>query len=97
VLVFAISVEHPLDVAVQCSHDANARHHGRAVEFDYQDQGFYRGRPLLELLFGLGQLLDIFRRVLQGDGLANRGAGEWVRRSGSTKALLLRPPAAASW
>jgi len=34
VLVLAISVEHPLDVAVQCSQYADARHHGRAIELD---------------------------------------------------------------
>ena len=48
--------------AVQRSHDTDARHHGRAVEFDNQEQGFYRGLPLLEILLGLGKLLDIIGR-----------------------------------
>ena len=72
-LVFAISVEHPLDVAVQSSHDADARHHGRAVELDYHEQGFNRGLPLVEQLLGLGELLDVFRGVLQGNDLATVG------------------------
>jgi len=32
--VFSIGVENAHDVTVQCSHDADARHHGRAVMFD---------------------------------------------------------------
>jgi hypothetical protein len=30
-MVFAIRIEHPLDVTVQGSHDADAREHRRAV------------------------------------------------------------------
>jgi len=33
------------------------------VEFDNQERGFYRGLPLLEILLGLGKLLDIVRRL----------------------------------
>jgi hypothetical protein len=52
--VFAIGIEHALDVAVQRSHDANVREHRwAAVAFGDQDQGFYRGLPLLDLLFAL--------------------------------------------
>jgi len=50
------SVEHPLDVSVQRPHEANPRHHGRAIELDDQEQGFYRGLLLLEILLGLGKL-----------------------------------------
>ena len=38
-------------------HDADARHHGRAVELDYQEQGFNRGLPLVEQLLGLGSFM----------------------------------------
>ena len=40
--VFAIGIEHPFDVAVQGSHDADTRKHRRAIEFDDQEQGFDR-------------------------------------------------------
>ena len=46
--VFPRSIKLPLDVSVQCSHDADARHHGGAAEFDNQEQRFYRGPPLIE-------------------------------------------------
>jgi hypothetical protein len=40
--------------AVQRPHHTDARHHGRAIELDDQQQGFYRGLPLSELLLSLG-------------------------------------------
>jgi hypothetical protein len=50
------------------------RHHRRAaVAFGDQDQRFDRRLPLLELLFGLRQLLDISGRVLKRDKLAAAG------------------------
>jgi hypothetical protein len=46
--------EHALDVSVQRSHDADARHHRRAaVAFGGQDQDFNGSLPFLELLLGL--------------------------------------------
>ena len=72
--------EHPLDVAVSML--ADARHHGRAVEFDNQEQGFYRSPPLLEILLGLGKLLDIVGGVLERDELTTAGQGNrrrWTR------------------
>jgi hypothetical protein len=57
-------------VPVQRSHDADAREHRWAAMLCHQDQGFDRGLPLWELLFGLGKLLDIFGGVLKGDELA---------------------------
>jgi hypothetical protein len=51
--VFAIRIKHPFDVAVQCPHDADARHHGGPVEFNDQEQGFDRGLPLLEVVLSL--------------------------------------------
>ena len=52
--VFTRWIKLPLDVPVQRSQDADARHHGGPVELDDQEQGFDRGLPLLEQLFGLG-------------------------------------------
>jgi hypothetical protein len=72
-VVFAIGIEHALDVSIQRPHDADARHHRAAVAFGDQDQRFDRNLPFLELLFGLWQLLDISGCVLEGDELATLG------------------------
>jgi hypothetical protein len=48
-------VEHALDVPIESPQHSNARHHGWAVELDDQEQGFYRGLPLIEILLGLGK------------------------------------------
>jgi hypothetical protein len=73
-MLFAIGIEHAFDVPVKRPHDADARHHRRAaVAFGDQDQRFDRRLPLLELLFGLRQLLDISGRVLKRDKLAAAG------------------------
>jgi len=82
--VFTRWIKLPLDVPVQRSQDADARHHGGPVELDDQEQGFDRGLPLLEQLFGLGKLLDIVRGVLEGDELATAGARKSVRRRRAT-------------
>ena len=68
--VFTRWIKLPLDVSVQRSQDADARHHGGPVELDDQEQGFDRGLPLLEQLFGLGKLLDIFGGIAQSQQLA---------------------------
>jgi len=82
--VLARRIEHPLDVPVESPQHADARHHGGPVELDDQEQGFDRGLPLLEQLFGLGKLLDIVRGVLEGDELATAGARKSVRRRRAT-------------
>jgi hypothetical protein len=64
--IFSRSIKLPNVAAVQCPHDTDARHHRRAVELDDQEQGFYRGLPLPELLLGLGKLLDIVRGARLG-------------------------------
>jgi hypothetical protein len=71
--VLARRIEHPLDVTVQGSHDADAREHRRAVLADDQKQGLDRILPFLDLLFGLRQLLDISGGILEGDELATLG------------------------
>ena len=68
--VFARRIEHPLDVAVQCPHDADAHHHGRPVELDDQEQGFDRGLPFLEILLSLRQFHDVVGGVAQSYQLA---------------------------
>jgi len=44
--------------------------HHRPAALGRHDQGFYRSLPLLEILLGLGKLLDIVRGVLEGYDLA---------------------------
>jgi hypothetical protein len=44
----------------------------------HQEQGFYRCLPLLEILLGLGKLLDKFGGALEGDELATTGQGNGV-------------------
>src|SRR5712664_4033855 len=52
---------------------ADARHHGGPVELDDQEQGFDRGLPLLEQLFGLRKIGDVSASVFEGDKLATAG------------------------
>ncbi len=49
----------PNVAAVECPHDSDARHHGRTVEFDDQEQGFDRGLPFLEILLSLRTPLSL--------------------------------------
>ena len=72
-MILARGIKLPNVATVQRPHDPDARHHGRTVEFDDQEQGFDRGLPRLEILLGLGELLDIVRGVLEGDELASAG------------------------
>src|SRR5258706_7500026 len=77
--IFARRIEHPLDVPVQCPHNADARHHGRAVVLDDQEHGFDRRLPLGEILLGFGQLHhDVTGGVLEGDKLATAGKGNRI-------------------
>jgi hypothetical protein len=58
--------EYPLDVSVQCPHDADARKHRRAAfAFGDQDQRLDRSLPLLDLLFCLRQVLDISTKTIR--------------------------------
>ncbi|HEY6676809.1 MAG TPA: hypothetical protein VIZ87_08470 [Terrimicrobium sp.] len=68
-------------MAVQSSQDADARHHGRAIEFDYQEQRFDRGLPFLENLLALGSFWIWFATSLRVTSWRPRGRG-----MGSSKA-----------
>jgi hypothetical protein len=65
--------KHLLDVPIERPQHADARHHGRAVELDDQQQSFDRGLPLLEILLSLRKLLGIVRGILEGNELATAG------------------------
>jgi len=73
--VFTIGVEHALDAAIECPHDANASKHRRATEIHDEEKGLHRGLPLRCRMFGLRQPRDVSRRVTQGDKLATAGSG----------------------
>ena len=65
--ILAGRIEHPPDVAIECPHHADARHHRRAVLFSDQDQAFHRCLPFRRFVFCLWQLGDVGPGVLQGD------------------------------
>jgi hypothetical protein len=50
--------------------NANAGHHGGPAKLDDQEQGFYRGLPLLEILLGLRQACDVVASIAQSRELA---------------------------
>ncbi|HEY4848223.1 MAG TPA: hypothetical protein VIH87_10675 [Methylocella sp.] len=80
-MVLAVWIENPLDVSVKRPHNADAREHRRAaVAFGDQDQGFNGSLPLLDLLFGLRELLDISGSILEGDKLTTAGQRDWDPR-----------------
>jgi hypothetical protein len=53
-VLFAVGIEHALDVPVRCPHDADARKHCRPIRFRDQDQSFHRNS-----LAALGSLSQI--------------------------------------
>ena len=75
--VFPRSNKLPLDVSVQCSQQANARHHVGPLNSTTQER-FYRGLPFLELLLGLWKLLDIFGSFFEGDERVAAGQGNRI-------------------
>ena len=50
--------------------NANAGHRGGPAKLDDQEQGFYRGLPLLEILLGLRQACDVVASIAQSRELA---------------------------
>ena len=49
-----------------------------AMSLCTQEQGFYRGLPLLKILLSLGKLLDVVRGVLEGNELATAWQGNGI-------------------
>jgi hypothetical protein len=62
--VFAIGIEHALDVAVQCPHDADSRQHRGTASHRDEYQGFHRVLPFRRGMIGLGKLGDVVAGVL---------------------------------
>jgi hypothetical protein len=70
-----IGIKHPLNVAVQGSHNADTRKHRRPSRRRDQDQRFHGRLPLRGLVLGLRQLRYVPAGILEGDKLANAAAG----------------------
>jgi hypothetical protein len=66
-MLFAGWIKHPLSLAVQGSHDTDARKHRRAAERYHQDQRLHSGLPLRGLVLGLRELGDVLAGVLERD------------------------------
>ena len=62
-------IEHPFDMAVQGSHDADAGEHRRPARRRHQDQGLHGRLPLRGLVLTLGKLRDVVAGILERDEL----------------------------
>jgi hypothetical protein len=81
--VFTRWIKLPLDVSVQRSQHADARHHRRAVEFNDEKQGFNRGLPFLEQLLSLRQAGDVIAGIAQSHELTpTRQQDRIIERTG---------------
>jgi hypothetical protein len=73
--VFALGIEHPLDMTVERLHDPHARHHRWPVLLNHQQQCLDSGLPFVEPLVGLRKLGDVGPRIFEGEQLL-RSSGE---------------------
>jgi hypothetical protein len=55
-MVFAIRIEHPLDVTVQGPHYTDAREHRRSVMLCNQQKRLHRGLPFHGIVFCFGAI-----------------------------------------
>jgi hypothetical protein len=86
--VFAVRIEHPFDVSVQCPQHTNAGMHQKVVAFRGADQATDRGLPLVELLIGLRKLGNVVACVGGGGAGDNFAAGCSSRRCPGQQFLL---------
>jgi hypothetical protein len=77
-VILAVGIEYPLDVAIQCPQHANARVQQRPAIFGRHQQRLDRGLPMVALGFFPRQGMDVFASVEQGDELATVGKGDWI-------------------
>jgi hypothetical protein len=76
--ILARWIEHPLDAAVQCPHDADPREHRRAAVRRHQDQGFHRRLPIQRFVFRLRQFGYVGAGVLQRYELPSVGQRDGI-------------------
>src|ERR1700722_9001509 len=77
VMLFAIRIEHPLDMTVKRPHHPDPYVQQRPAAFHSHDQRLRRSRPFAGVLLGLGQLHDVAGGVLEGDELAALRYRDW--------------------
>ena len=65
--LFARWIEDALNMAVQRSHDADARERRRAAARRHEDQSLHCRLPLRRRVLGFRKLGDVVARILQGD------------------------------
>jgi len=70
--IFALGIEHPLDMTIQRLHDPNPRHHRRTAPSD-QHQDLDRGLPFRQVGFLFRQASDVVGGVTKRDELAPIG------------------------
>ena len=73
-----IGIKHPLNVTVQCPHDANPREHRWPAQLNNEQQAFHRGLPFGGVVLRFRKLGDISAGVLQGDKLATARQRDWI-------------------
>ena len=86
--IFAIGIEHPLDMTVQRSHDADPRHHRRAAS-RHQHQHFDRGLPFRQVGFLFRQAGDVVGGVPNVTSFRPSGSGIGSSNSRCQPALLV--------
>jgi hypothetical protein len=65
--IFAVRIEHALNVTVQRPHDTNPRHHRRAAMLDHQHQRLNAGLAFREGRFPFRQAGDVVTCIPQRD------------------------------
>jgi hypothetical protein len=69
-MIFARRIERPLDVPVQCPHDADPREHRWAAERRHKDQGFHGRLPFRGFVLRFRKLRNVGAGILESDDLA---------------------------
>jgi hypothetical protein len=73
--LFAIGIEHPLDVTVQRPHDADPGQHRGTAGLCNEDERLHGGLPFGRGVLRLRQLHDVVGSVPQGEEQAITGSG----------------------
>jgi hypothetical protein len=77
-LIFAIRIKHPLNVAVQRPHDPDPREHRRTARRRDQYQRLHSRLPFLDPVLGFRKLRDVVASVLKADKLATARQRYWI-------------------
>jgi hypothetical protein len=81
-MLLPIRIEHALNAAIKCAHDADPREHRRAARGCDQEQRLHRSLPFRRRVLGLRELCDVGAGVGKGDeGSAARQRDGFVKPS----------------